>query len=316
MTSELESLYANCRLCPRQCGVDRLAGEIGACGESAVCRLASVGPHFGEEPAISGRHGSGTFFFTGCPCRCFFCQNHQISLAGMGRETSSEDLLDQALNLIASGVHNLNLVTPTHFQPHVMGLVRELRRRGLQTPVVYNSSGYELASRIAALAECVDIFLPDFKFAFPALAQHVMQAEDYPERALESLSEMISAKGFLTPFDESGEAVAQAGVLVRHLVLPGQVDNSLAVLRLLRQEFGRMLPVSIMSQYRPMPACRGRGEFSRAITAREYREVCELIGELDFRQVYCQPDFTETGFVPDFARSDPFPGNVTSPRQT
>ncbi len=301
--------YRDCQLCPRRCRVDRLAGQRGVCGETAVCRIASAAPHFGEEPPISGRLGSGTIFFAGCSCRCFFCQNYQISTAGQGREVAPDELLDAAITLAKQAVHNLNLVTPTHFLPHLQLLVRQLRQAGLDLPVVYNCSGYERPELVDRLAGTVDIFMPDFKFSSPELASRIIGAPDYPTVALDSLRRMVADQGFLEPFDPEGEKTAATGVLVRHLVLPGELDNTFDLLHLLRHEFGRMLPLSVMSQYRPMPACHQRGQLNRTVTPEEYEQVCERLAELDFQQVFLQPLFHDTGFVPDFQRDQPFAGN-------
>lgn len=301
--------YRACRLCPRRCGVDRTAGGRGVCGETAVCRVAHAGPHFGEEPSFSGTRGSGTIFFSGCSSRCFFCQNRQISAENVGRERSPEELLVLAEELLAKGVHNLNFVTPDHFWPHVSALCRELRGRGVTAPFLCNCSGYQLPELVPAVAEMMDVFLPDFKFADSALAGYCMGAEDYPAVALAALRAMVSAKGFLYPWDVSGERTAERGVLVRHLVLPGQVENSLAVLELLHREFGPDLPLSVMSQYRPMPACAGKGAFARGVNAEEYARVCDRVGELGFWRVYVQELTPETAFLPDFRDAEPFAGN-------
>ncbi len=310
------SPYRECMLCPRLCRVDRVAGGRGVCGETAVCRVASLGPHHGEEPALSGTRGSGTIFFTGCSCRCLFCQNWQISREGLGRPVTIEELTDRALDLVRSGVHNLNFVTPTHVWPHVRELCRRLRAAGVSIPFVLNCSGYERPELVAEYREVIDIFLPDFKFAEGALARRCMGDERYPEYALASLREMVAAAGPLEPWDEAFRTVARRGVLVRHLVLPGQVENSLAVLRLLHGEFGPGLPLSIMSQYRPMPACREAGFLTEPVPRREYDEVCELAERLGFERAFIQPNYGDEGFAPDFRREEPFEGNrrVRGPR--
>lgn len=305
----MESDYAACRLCPRVCGVNRLAGQRGICGETAVCRIASAEPHFGEEPPFTGQRGSGTIFFSGCSCRCFFCQNYQISQGGIGSERTFEALVAEAERLIAKGVHNLNFVTPDHFWPHVAALGEELRRRGHTIPLLWNSSGYHRPERIAEYAAVIDIFLPDFKFADPALAKRVMGDSRYPELALEALRQMVQAKGFLEPFDEEGSETARRGVLVRHLVLPGFVENSMAVLRLLHRTFGPDLPLSLMSQFRPVPACRQRGFLDRRVRPDEYQQVCDEAERLGFRRAFIQPEPGDPGFFPDFEREEPFEGN-------
>jgi putative pyruvate formate lyase activating enzyme len=274
-----------------------------------VCRVASSGPHHGEEPALSGTRGSGTIFFTGCSCRCLFCQNWQISKQGMGQEVTIEELTARALDLVAAGVHNLNFVTPTHVWPHVRELCRRLRAAGVRVPFVLNCSGYERSEMVREYREAIDIYLPDFKFSDPALARRCMGDEKYPEYALAALREMVAAAGFLEPWDDTFRTVARKGVLVRHLVLPGHVESSLGVLRLLHQHFGSGLPLSIMSQYRPMPACLEAGFLTRSVSRREYAQVCALAEELGFEHAFIQPDYGDGGFAPDFREEEPFEGN-------
>ncbi len=303
------SQYQHCRLCPRACGVDRLAGVPGVCGETAVCRVGTVCAHFGEEPSLTGRRGSGTFFFTGCASRCFFCQNHQISTGGVGREVSIDQLEELALGLIAKGVHNLNFVTADHFTPHVAELCRRLRARGVTLPFVFNCSGYMSTDLVEALCDVVDVFLPDFKFSDPQLAARCMHDRRYPDLALEAIKTMVAAKGMLQPWDPSGDTTAQRGVLVRHLVLPGQLPNSVGVLRLLADEFGRELPLSIMSQFRPTAACFRHRSLMRELSLDDYECVCEAAELLGFECVYTQPTSGDSGFFPDFTQPEPFEGN-------
>jgi putative pyruvate formate lyase activating enzyme len=304
-----------CALCPRECGVDRERGELGLCGESARCRVASIGLHFGEEPPLSGTRGSGTFFFSGCSSGCLFCQNAQISLEHTGRVIDAEALQSEARALIARGAHNLNFVTPDHFYPHVEALCRLLRAAGETLPFVFNSSGYHRPDDIPRYAECMDIFLPDFKFADPDLARACMGDARYPDLALASIVRMASERGFLTPWDPTGERPAQEGLLVRHLVLPGQAQNSLDVLSALHRELGPRLPVSIMSQYHPMPRCRERGFLDRAVSSAEYEEVCRAAEELGFAHAFIQQGPADTAFLPDFEREEPFSGNRERSRE-
>ena len=306
--------YRACRLCPRRCGVDRTAGRVGVCGESAVLRIAHASPHFGEEPPISGTRGSGTLFFCGCACGCFFCQNVQISRQQAGTARTPAEFEQLCRDLLGQGVHNLNFVTPDHYWPHLRAVCRRLRAAGHTVPFVFNSSGYELAERVPDYAEVMDLFLPDFKFAEPELAAVCLNAPDYPETALAAVHAMVAAVGFLAPWDETGAETARRGVLVRHLVLPGQVENSRAVLRLLHREFGSELPLAVMSQYRPMPACAGRPPFDRPVRAAEYASVCDLAEDLGFRRVFLQQLDDDEAFLPDFTRpGEPFTGNLRAP---
>jgi putative pyruvate formate lyase activating enzyme len=301
--------YGECRLCPRDCGVNRLAGERGVCGETSECAVAAAEPHFGEEPCLSGGRGSGTIFFRGCSCGCFFCQNYQISRGGVGVEIGPEELYSRAVGLMARGVHNLNFVTGDHFWPHLAALARRLRAEGATIPLLLNTSGYVRPERVAEYARWMDIFLPDYKYADPELAQECMGDARYPELALAALREMVAAKGFLFPFDPSGAEPAREGVLVRHLVLPGHIENTQRALHRLREAFGPRLPLSVMSQYRPVAACRGRGPFERRLTREEHTSVLDLIKALEFEQVFVQGFEPDDAFLPDFERRRPFRGN-------
>ncbi|MBU9888889.1 MAG: radical SAM protein [Candidatus Omnitrophica bacterium] len=305
--------YWCCRLCPRECKVNRARDVRGVCGETATLRIAHLGPHFGEEPSFSGTRGSGTIFFSGCSSHCFFCQNYQISNQHQGREYTPEKLLQEVEALVRNEVHNLNFVTPDHFWPHIKGLCRRLDQQGIKIPKIFNSSGYQKAEMVEEYGEFMDMFMPDFKFSQPELAKTCMGDERYPGIALEAIRRMVKLKGFLDPWDPSGEVPARRGVLIRHLVLPGHVENSLEVLRLIRREFGPEIPISVMSQYRPVSACSRHGEFQRVLKAKEYEQVLELVGKLGFSKVYVQELVEQTAFLPDFNDpEDPFPGHRPS----
>jgi putative pyruvate formate lyase activating enzyme len=305
--------YRRCRLCPRECGVDRFAGRTGRCGETSALRVASIGPHFGEEPSFTGTRGSGTVFFTGCSSGCFFCQNWQISVEELGGEMSSDELFVRVLSMVRGGVHNVNLVTPDHVWPHVEDLCVRLRETGVTVPFLFNGSGYQRTGMIPAYLRHIDIFLPDFKFADGRLAGRCMGDARYPDLALMAIRAMVGALGFLEPWDPTGARTAERGVLVRHLVLPGEVQNSLDILRLLRREFGRHLPLSVMSQFRPNPACLERLDLARGVTHEEYGEVLACVAELGFDQVYLQELRDDDAFSPDFRRERPFHGNRSDP---
>ena len=302
-------MYSECRLCPRDCGVDRTSGALGVCGEDATCRVASHGPHFGEEPSFSSTRGSGTIFFTGCSSHCFFCQNHQILNEHMGRRVSPDELLGIARSLVAAGVHNLNFVTPDHFWPHIEFVCRTLRAEGVTLPFLFNSSGYQREDMVPRYAEVMDIFMPDFKFATPAIAKRCMGDEQYPAIALGALGRMVELRGFLDPWDPTGVRPAQRGVLVRHLIQPGEEENSIAVLRLLRKEFGPLIPLSVMNQFHPVAACRKRGELTRRISAGEHERVRSEVLDLGFKHVYMQAMPETADFLPDFSQDEPFQGN-------
>lgn len=313
------AFFESCRLCPRDCRVNRLgdpnSGGLGVCGESHRLRVAHVGPHFGEEPPISGSHGSGTVFFTGCSLRCSFCQNHQISSNNLGKIMGVHELFERIVAMIQGDhVHNLNFVTPDHFFPHTFELVSFLRSRGYALPVVYNLSGYQSRSLLRTVKEYADIYLPDFKFADRSLAQRLSKCRDYPRVSLEAIVEMVNQKGFLDA-TQNGARIAGKGVLVRHLILPGRVENSIDALSMLYLEFGSGLPLSLMSQYHPALHQKDK-DLNRSLSRGEFDKVYSHAIELGFEHLFVQfPDeirsepFRPSPFLPDFRLATPFAGN-------
>ena len=306
------SPYSHCTLCPRECGADRTAGQTGFCGEDDRLKLGAILPHRGEEPPIAGTSGSGTLFFTGCSCGCFFCQNHQLSSEHVGSVYDDDALFAATMRLVEQGVHNLNFVTPEHWWPHIRRLCERLRKADVWIPFVWNSSGYFRVEMLKEQAELIDIFLPDFKYADSNLAETCMGDARYPELALEGIKYLADRVGPLRPFDESGEITASRGLMVRHLVLPGCVENSLKVLELLADTVGTDLPISVMSQFMPVPECTKRHLFERKVTEDEYRRVCDKINELGFRHGFTQYDNGEDGFLPDFRQEQPFAAMATT----
>jgi putative pyruvate formate lyase activating enzyme len=312
------SLFENCHLCPRHCGVNRsiegASTRLGFCGESHRLRVAYVGPHFGEEPPITGTNGSGTIFFTGCSLRCAICQNYQISRDGLGETWRLDALFEKVVGMIrVHHVHNINFVTPDHFFPYTFQLVALLREAGYHLPAVYNLSGYQSTSMLKMAADYADIYLPDFKYADPALAARLSKCRDYPGVALEAVSEMVRQKGFLdAATDTDGSSPAKKGVLVRHLILPGRIDNSIGVLTSLFLEFGTQLPLSIMSQYHPVLP-RAEEHLNRPITREEFDRVYAHALDLGFENLFVQfpdeagcPPPHVSSFLPDFRREEPF----------
>ncbi len=308
--------YENCRLCPRHCGVNRINGgekpRMGFCGETDQLKVAYVGPHFGEEPPITGKNGSGTVFLTGCPLRCSFCQNYQISRQGVGSHMSPEELLRKLKTIIRENrVHNINFVTPDHFFPHVFKIVSLLRKDSLDLPIIYNLSGYESVEILKIAEDYVDIYLPDFKYSDASLAAELSKCPDYPEVALEALAEMIRQKGVLDACFSNG-ALAGKGVLVRHLILPGKVKNSMDVLTTLFVEFGSGLPLSLMSQYVPVVSNRDK-DLNHFVSKEEFDAVYSHAGELGFEHLFVQfPEKDPSSiqwispYLPDFTKAQPF----------
>ncbi len=263
---------AQCRVCPRDCAVDRLADKTGVCKTGRYARVSSYFPHFGEEDCLRGWRGSGTIFFAWCNLRCVFCQNFEISQEGVGVETSPERLAAMMLELQAQGVHNINLVTPEHVVPQVLEALVIAVERGLRLPIVYNTSAYDSPESLRLLDGVVDIYMPDFKFWTPQLAQRYLKAKDYPEAARRAILEMHRQVGDLV-IDEHG--LAQRGLLLRHLVMPGFLEETKAILRFVAEEVSLNTYVNLMDQYYPAGRVDAQhyAELNRRLTRSEYAEA-------------------------------------------
>ena len=296
------SAYETCALCPRRCGARRSAGRAGLCGATDTLRIARSALHLWEEPPISGERGSGAIFFTGCPLRCVFCQNHEISHEGFGLPVSVGRLAQMMLELQDQGALNINLVTPLHFAPHIREAIGRARAAGLTLPIVCNTSGYERVETVRAMADIVDIWLTDFKYASSELAGTLSAVRDYPEAAaaaLAAMHEQVEAAGGRA-FD--GKGAMTRGIIVRHLVLPGHADDSCAVLDRVWELCGNDVDLSVMNQYTPNEACRERGgELARAVDDWEYELVLCHADDLGFEHIWWQEGGTVSeSFVPPF----------------
>ena len=315
--AHLESHETDCRLCPRDCGVNRAAGERGYC-ESGPAAVVSHGLlHFGEEPVLSGarggpddrnktrgeRAGSGTIFFAGCNLKCRFCQNYQLSWLGRGRPVKDEELAGMMLDLQDKGALNINLVSPTHFLLPILRALRIACSKGLEIPLVFNSNGYEKASLLALLEGIIDIYLPDLKYFSSLLSLRISGAADYFAQAGEAVKEMACQQPGLV-LDDQG--IARRGLIVRHLVLPGQIGDTRAILEWLAKELGTSVPVSLMSQYHP--CFRPPEDMKSPLKKEEYRQALSVAEERGFECLFVQPDsFTpDEHLVPDFDRAEPF----------
>lgn len=238
----------SCRVCPRDCGNNRLENEVRACHTGRFAMVSSAFAHFGEEDCLRGWRGSGTIFFSMCNLRCVFCQNWDISQKSLGRECDGETLAALMLQLQQQGCHNINFVTPEHVVPQVVEAIACAMDKGLDLPIVYNTSAYDSLSSLKLMEGLVDIYMPDFKFWKPETAQRLAKARDYPERAREALLEMQRQVG---PLEIGPEGVARRGVLVRHLVMPGQLDESEAIFEWLATQLSPHTYLNIMAQYHP-----------------------------------------------------------------
>lgn len=288
----------DCTLCPRTCHANRLAGQVGFCGQAAEISAARAALHFWEEPCISGKNGSGTVFFSGCNIRCVFCQNHDIALGEKGKPVSLDRLADIFLELQEKGAHNINLVTPSHFIPQIRYALIKAKEMGLSIPIVYNTSSYEEVSSLRLLEGLIDIYLPDLKYYSTELSQTFSHAPDYFEKATAAIAEMYRQVG-CPQFDNSG--MMRKGIIVRHLLLPGQTKDSKKILRYLYETYKNDIYVSIMNQYTPLPHVASIPELNRKVTPEEYGRVLDFAETIGIEQGFLQEgEAADESFIPPF----------------
>ena len=301
----IHDLYKNCRLCPRSCGTDRLSGGSGYCGETAELRLAFAGLHSGEEPPLSGKGGSGAVFVAGCGLGCSFCQNRQISqgaatgtyTARLGRAVSVEEFAAICVELQNRGAENINIVTGSHAVPALAAGLNVAKAAGLRLPVLWNSSGYENPETLELLNGAVDAWLPDLKTLDSGLAAEFFNAPDYPRAAERAILWMIQNR--------------PGKVIIRHLILPGRLDSTRAVLRWFADNAAGGGPLlSLMSQYTPIAGAKGPRRF---VSRREYDTVLGWLGEFGIEDGFCQELVTGSGWLPDFNRPNPFSSGLSVP---
>lgn len=280
--AEAVSSLAACRTCPRACAADRQAGKLGTCQVGRYAQAASYFPHHGEEDCLRGWRGSGTIFFAGCGLRCRFCQNWETSQGGPAPEHGPEDLAEMMLALQAAGCHNINFVTPSHVVPQILEALVPAVELGLRLPLVYNTSGYDTLDTLRLLDGVIDIYMPDFKFWDPEQALRYVKARDYPEVARAAIREMHRQVGALA-FDEHG--LALRGVLVRHLVMPGDVAGTPEILRFLAGQVAPDTYVNVMAQYRPAGEVGAAKypEINRPVLTSEYAAAVQTARALGLR---------------------------------
>jgi len=277
---------AACNLCPRLCGVDRLAGERGFCRSGALAQVASANVHMWEEPPISGTRGSGTVFFSNCTANCLFCQNYPISQLGVGCEYAAQGLAKLMLDLQRRGCHNINLVTPTHYVAQIIAAVALAARQGLQIPILYNTSGYDRVETLQLLEGIVDIYLPDSKYTDDAVARQLSRYVDYVANNRAALLEMRRQVGLELQLDADG--LAYRGLIVRHLVLPEDLSQTPQVLRWLADNLGREVYVSLMSQYFPAHKAIDHAQLGRGLTVDEYLAALDAFDDAGLDQGWRQ----------------------------
>ncbi len=274
---ELWNIMESCQLCPRECGSNRLEGSEGFCEASSQLEVSSFHPHFGEERPLVGTGGSGTVFFTNCGLRCVFCINWEISQGGIGKRRSLEELADMMLHLQKIGCHNINVVTPTHYSPHIVLAIDIAAGKGLRLPIVYNTCGWERLEILKRLDGIIDIYLPDFKYSDGKMAaKYSSEAESYPEVTKASLLEMNRQVGVAKP---APDGLMYRGLMIRHLVMPNRVSGTREVIQWIAENLPKDTYFNIMSQYRPMYKAFDYPEISRRITKKEYEEAVQWAEE-------------------------------------
>ena len=299
-----------CRLCPRSCAVDRESGARGFCGQTETLKVARAALHYWEEPCISGGAGSGTVFFSGCALHCVFCQNRDIANGTAGREIRAGRLAEIFLELQEKGANNINLVTPGHFVPQIITALAAAKAQGLALPVVYNTGSYEKVDTLRRLEGLVDIYLPDFKYMDTALSAKYSHAPDYSAVAKAAVAEMVRQTGapVFAGADEAGDEdpieagrLLQRGTIVRHLLLPGQKEDSKAVLCYLHETYGDLIYISIMNQFTPLAGLEQYPELNRRVTEAEYAEVVDYAIEIGIERGFIQEGETAgESFIPAF----------------
>lgn len=290
-----------CTLCPRNCFVNRKLGEKGICGQSSTLKVARAALHFWEEPCISGEKGSGAVFFSGCTLHCVFCQNQEIANGSVGKEISKERLSEIFLELQEKGANNINLVTPGHFAPQIVPAIERARNQGLNLPIVYNTSSYENVDSIRKLEGIVDIYLPDFKYMSSSLSKKYSHAPDYGKVAKKVVAEMVRQTGAASFYEKEGQELMQRGVIVRHLILPGCMEDSKNIIRYLHDAYGDTIYLSIMNQFTPLKNVEKYPELNRKLTEDEYDEVVDFAIDLGVENGFIQEGETaEESFIPDF----------------
>lgn len=294
----------NCALCPRNCHTNRLTGKGGYCRSGESLSIASVCIHKGEEPVISGSNGICNIFFTNCNMQCIYCQNSQISSNFTENRPILWDAVHHITAILDRGINRVGFVSPSHFVPQVKMIIKIINSLGYKPIWVYNTNGYDKAETLGTLEGIIDVYLPDFKYMDPELAWLYSGTPDYPEYAAKALKEMYRQKGASLIMDDDGNV--ESGIIVRHLVLPGHVENSLNVLRFLAEEISPRVHVSLMSQYYPTEQVKNHPKLNRKITAHEYRQVVDEMEKLGMYNGWVQEFESSDFYRPDFDQEHPF----------
>lgn len=314
MMRNLQNLYKNCRLCAHSCGVNRLSGEYGYCGELSRLKIACAGLHCGEEPPMTGEKGSGTIFFSGCTLQCPYCQNYQISHEGLGSYCSEEVFVEICLRLQQVGAVNINVVTGTHFAPTLREAVLTAKREGLTVPVVLNCSGFETVETLELLEGCIDIYLPDCKSVDAVNGERIGVHPAYPDIVVKAVDYMTTRTSYVMEND-----TLRGGVIVRHLVIPGLLENTKRVIELFSERWKEAAILSLLTQFEPLSHERSEKWHRkhaipfRRLSNREYEQLIALLDDADIDDGFIQEPGTDEGWLPDFTAQAMFASSQYTP---
>ncbi len=306
-SSEDLAALSDCRLCPRNCGVNRVMGELGYCKSDAGFHISSICIHKGEEPVISGKKGICNIFFSRCNLQCLFCQNHEISQNKgpiIEKRLSFEEIISKIKETLIQTENIVGFVSPSHFVPHVKSIITALRKDGLNPVFVYNTNGYDSVDALKSLGGYIDVYLPDFKYMDSDLSLAFSQARNYPEVAAAAIKEMYRQKG--STLRKTDDGIAESGLIIRHLVLPNAVENSVKVLKYIAEEISERIHISLMSQYFPTDKVRHIPQLNRLITLEEYEQVTDAFHNLGFYRGWLQEPESESHFRPRFENDQAF----------
>lgn len=302
----IENELENCSICPRNCKVNRLKGELGYCKLNADFNISSICIHKGEEPVISGEKGICNVFFSHCNLQCIYCQNYQISnnKFSTNKTLTIEEITTCIIKILKTGINILGFVSPSHNAPQVKEIIFALKNKGYKPICVWNSNGYDKVETLKSLENFIDVYLPDFKYINNSDALEFSDAKNYPEIALNAIKEMFFQKGKKIFLDDNG--IIEKGVIIRHLVLPGKINESIALLKLLSDEFGTNITISLMSQYYPTENVKNHTVLKNQLINSEYKKVVEAMHKIGFYNGWTQESESNLSYIPDFNKEEPF----------
>lgn len=297
-----------CRICPRDCRINRLSGELGYCKTDAGFNISSICAHKGEEPAISGKNGICNVFFAHCNLQCIYCQNHQISCnnSKIGKSRNISQIVSKISEILKTGINILGFVSPTHAAPQVKEIITALRNNGMTPVCVWNSNGYDKVETLKSLESFIDVYLPDFKYVNNNNndAKEFSDADNYPEVALKAIKEMCFQKGTKLYLDKNN--IVERGVIIRHLVLPQKSDESIKLLKLIAGEIGTKITISLMSQYFPTENVKNHNTLKNKLLIGDYQKVVQAMYDLGFYNGWTQEPESSLNYIPDFNKEEPF----------